>query len=71
MNKHNAYHFIFKERIDLMLKEKSSSKLLFLVAVSASSFLALMRCNLMSFSFFTAWHSNVYFKMSRHYDGTS
>jgi hypothetical protein len=35
--------------------------LLLLVTILAEALLTLVRCNLMSFTFFTAWHCEVYF----------
>jgi hypothetical protein len=37
--------------------------LLLLVAISSSSFFTLVRSHLMSFSFFTTWHSAMSFKL--------
>ncbi|APG60573.1 hypothetical protein LPB144_09240 [Christiangramia salexigens] len=50
--------FDFKERFKL--NKKSSMKLLFLMAVSSSSLLTLVRGYLMSFSLFTTWHSAIF-----------
>ncbi len=43
--------------------EKVVLKLLFLVAVRATAFFALVRRYLMSFSFFTTWHTQVFFNV--------
>jgi hypothetical protein len=53
-----GFLFGFQSDFNERLKRKSSIKLLFLlVTVSSRSFFTFVRRYLMSFSFFTTWHS--------------
>jgi hypothetical protein len=59
------HEFDIKERYDSKFKKKLSYflNLLLLVTVSATSFFTLVRCYLMSFTFFTAWHKCDFLKL--------